>query len=174
MKRICVAILFAVIFIQCHGQVFIGSGGNGSEENPYKIANPDDYVELCEILFNSNTGHQGSVAGQHFELIENLYLPDEIFLPTGMFSSPRFVNCVFDGFLHGHGHTIQYDSITNILDRDYERFLFYGVSGYVDSIVMVGGYCFGHHYLAQSRKKGRFMLALIGQINTCQICFLLE
>lgn len=155
MKRICVVILFMAVFIQCHGQLFIGSGGNGSEENPYKIANTDDYVELCEILFNSNTGHQGSVAGQHFELIENLYLPDEIFLPTGMFSFPRFVNCVFDGFLHGHGHTIQYDSITNILDRDYERFLFYGVSGYVDSIVMVGGYCYRASLFGTIKEEGK-------------------
>lgn len=87
------------------------SGGDGSSDNPYLIANIADMNQLAADV---NAGGENLYNGKHFRLTSNLdytnVTKDEAgnnYTPVGLFYSDGITNKPFRGFFDGYGHTIK-------------------------------------------------------------------
>ncbi len=74
------------------------SGGEGTEQNPFKISTADDLVELEQLSLDSSTA--ATYADKHFILTNDLDMSGIAF--TGLFRAKEFV-----GTFDGNGHVIE-------------------------------------------------------------------
>ncbi len=100
-------ILFTLFFATGAFAESTFSGGDGSANNPYLIANTDDMDQLAADV---NAGGENLYYGKHFRLTSNLdytnVTKDEAgnnYTPVGLFYSDGITNKPFRGFFDGYG-----------------------------------------------------------------------
>ncbi len=76
------------------------AGGEGSENNPYQIANAEQLAKLSDDVKNGNT-----YEGKYFVLINDIDLDNTQWVPIGYWNSEEDY-CCFKGFFDGNDYNI--------------------------------------------------------------------
>jgi hypothetical protein len=103
--------------------VYIGSGGDGSETNPYLVSTADDLMEWSASSLQA--GGNNTYSGMYFSLTADIDL-------AGV-EWTRIKN--FQGHFYGNGHAIKNLTI-NKPDQNYDG-LFYSLAGNVDCLQLL-------------------------------------
>ncbi len=88
--------------------VFMKLEGNGSEQNPFQIANKEDL-----LLFGKLVNTENDFKNKIFVLMDDIDMSGVNWEPAG-----NVVNTVFKGVFDGQGHTISNLTINNYQDTD--------------------------------------------------------
>ena len=130
-----------VVFFSCIVSAFAFSGGTGTANNPYLIANFSDWHDMINQ----------STSSAHYRLISDITIEPYI-IP--------FVNNNYNGILHGGGHTLALPNSTTITYGDSRIFFLFGSisAGYVDSIKTIGN--INYKFSIAASIQG-------GEINAC-------
>ena len=85
--------------------VLMGANGDGSEENPYIVANVDDYNKLNNALKGSD-----GMVGKYVRQVGDLDFKGHEFMPLGMYydeATKTYTTQSFNGHYDGGGHTVR-------------------------------------------------------------------
>lgn len=142
MKRIVATICGCLMAMLAFAQ-FVGSGGTGTEGDPYLIGN---YADLKEFnTFLDEHGQYTNTEGKHFRLIADIEMESDYWVVPN-----DYQNCQdFYGFFHGGGHRIFLPDTTIHYPQYYDigfcLSIFPSIFGVVDSIIVMGNvnYMFG-------------------------------
>ncbi len=142
MKNLLLTVICIFIYIGSFAQ-FVGSGGTGTEIDPYLIGN---YADLKEFnTFLNVYGQYTNTEGKHFRLIADIEMESDYWVVPN-----DYQNCQnFYGFFHGGGHRIFLPDTTIHYPQYYDigfcLSIFPSIFGIVDSIIVMGNvnYMFG-------------------------------
>ncbi len=77
------------------------SGGNGTEENPFLISTPEEFIYFKSLIEGDNyTGYQS----QYYKLMNDLSFNDHLLSSIGVISGEE--ERIFTGHFDGNGHTL--------------------------------------------------------------------
>ena len=103
MKNKCLSVFLAIIMIigqlaiQVPASIFAtdnGLDGDGSPENPYKIANADDLMQFAKIVNGTlDTGEEANINACG-ELTDNIDLTGRSWIPIGLGSDTPYSGCL--------------------------------------------------------------------------------
>jgi uncharacterized repeat protein (TIGR02543 family) len=113
------------------------SGGNGTEQDPYRIATPSDLILMRDYCGSANTD-------KHFRLVNDITITTAWATPIGNGNTSDNNNSKFTGYFHGGGHKISELKINN-RDIDYVGLFGYN-EGTIDSLFIEGTTIKGGQY----------------------------
>lgn len=145
MKKILLIFLLLLITAYSHSQQFVGSGGSGTEDDPFLIENYNDFVEFRSLFYNATQ----YTRNKYFQQIA------DIAIESDFWNNP--IQGSFYGYFNGKGHTLLLPDTLNNYDNVFYTF-FSDSQGIIDSVRVSGNvnYCFG---ITQSN---------IGEIRNCE------
>ena len=145
MKQIFIVFFPLFITIYSYSQQFVGSGGTGTDEDPFLIGNYNDFVEFRSLFYNATQ----YTRNKYFQQIADIAIESDFW--------NNQIQGDFYGYFNGKGHTLLLPDTLNNYDNRFYTF-FPGSQGIIDSIKVSGNvnYCFG---IAQSNS---------GEIRNCE------
>ena len=143
-KNILLIAAFMVCALFVNAQ-FVGSGGTGTEDDPFLIGNYNDFVEFRSLFYNATQ----YTRNKYFQQVA------DIAIESDFWNNP--IQGSFYGYFNGKGHTLLLPDTLNNYDNGFYTF-FSTSQGIIDSVRVSGNvnYCFG---IAQSN---------IGEIRNCE------
>ena len=145
MKKILLIFLLLLITAYSHSQQFVGSGGSGTEDDPFLIENYNDFFEFRSLFYNATQ----YTRNKYFQQVA------DIAIESDFWNNP--IQGSFYGYFNGKGHTLLLPDTLNNYDNVFYTF-FSDSQGIIDSVRVSGNvnYCFG---ITQSN---------IGEIRNCE------
>ena len=145
MKKILLIFLLLLITAYSHSQQFVGSGGSGTEDDPFLIENYNDFVEFRSLFYNATQ----YTRNKYFQQIADIAIERDFW--------NNQIQGSFYGYFNGKGHILLLPDTLSNYDIGYYTF-FSNTQGVIDSVRVFGNvnYCFG---ITQSN---------IGEIRNCE------
>jgi len=145
MKKILLIFLLLLITAYSHSQQFVGSGGSGTEDDPFLIENYNDFVEFRSLFYNETQ----YTRNKYFQQIADIAIERDFW--------NNQIQGSFYGYFNGKGHILLLPDTLSNYDIGYYTF-FSNTQGVIDSVRVFGNvnYCFG---ITQSN---------IGEIRNCE------
>ncbi len=117
------------------------AGGDGSEENPYKIATPAQLGRFSALFWDTTNSNYSYYRAAHYCLTADIDLSGNVWSPIGRTNTgliPGSSSVLFSGSFDGQGHTIS--NITGTSNYgDNGPYLFGGLGGTCKNVVVENG-----------------------------------
>ena len=117
------------------------AGGDGSEENPYKIATPAQLGRFSALFWDTTNSNYSHYRAAHYCLTADINLSGNVWTPIGRTNTaliPGSSSVLFSGSFDGQGHTIS--NITGTSNYgDNGPYLFGGLGGTCKNVVVENG-----------------------------------
>ena len=113
MKKILLIFLLLLITAYSHSQQFVGSGGSGTEDDPFLIENYNDFVEFRSLFYNATQ----YTRNKYFQLVA------DIAIESDFWNNP--IQGSFYGYFNGKGHILLLPDTLNNYDNVFYTFFIY-------------------------------------------------